>query len=103
MSDMFYKPGDWNAVCFRCGVQFKASELRKTWQGFYACKKDWEPRHPQDFVKAVPDNPSVPWAQPENWAYAGPNICTPPGSTAIPAEATPGCMTPGKTDGALYV
>jgi len=28
----------------------------------------------------VPDNPSVPWAQPDNWVYAGPasltNVCT---------------------------
>lgn len=29
------------------------------------CPKDWEPRHPQDFVKGVRDNQSVPVSRPE--------------------------------------
>lgn len=97
-----YRPGDWNAACFRCGAKRKASEMRKQWQGFWVCPEHWEPRHPQDFVKGVPDNPSVPWSQPEQWVYVGPNICTPAGSTAIPGWATPGCAIPSKTDGAPY-
>ena len=27
---------------------FRKSQTRKTWDGFVVCKKDWEPRHPQD-------------------------------------------------------
>jgi hypothetical protein len=29
------------------------------------CPKDWEPRHPQDFVKGVRDDQRVPWVRPE--------------------------------------
>jgi len=28
------------------------------------CFSCWEPRQPQDFVKAIPDNMSVPWSRP---------------------------------------
>ena len=60
----YYAQGDWNAVCYTCGGKFKATELRKQWQGYFTCKDCWEPRHPQDFVKGVADNMAVPWAQP---------------------------------------
>lgn len=52
----YFKHGDWNALCDRCGFKYKASELRKTWDGLYVCKKDWEPRNQQDFVRAIEDN-----------------------------------------------
>lgn len=61
----YYKPGDFNAVCFLCGKERKASELRKHWQGYYVCPEHWEPRHPQDFVRGIPDNQSPPFVQPE--------------------------------------
>lgn len=70
----FFVSGDWNAVCFRCGAKKKASELRRQWQGYMVCPEHWEPRHPQDFVKSVPDNPGVPWSQPEQWVYGGPSF-----------------------------
>lgn len=71
----YYAPGDWNVTCFRCGRKRKSSELRKQWQGFYVCPEHWEPRHPQDYVKSVPDTPSVPWAQPKmDWNYVGPSF-----------------------------
>lgn len=56
--------GDWNAVCFQCGFKFKASELRRQWQGFWSCESCWEPRQPQDFVRAIPDVQTPPWVQP---------------------------------------
>lgn len=55
----YYKPGDNNATCDRCGFPFKASQLRKTWDNLWVCPKDWEPRHPQDYVKGVLDDQSV--------------------------------------------
>ncbi|CAB4120888.1 hypothetical protein UFOVP2_48 [uncultured Caudovirales phage] len=95
MSSNYYEEGGWDAQCFRCGSKRKASELRKQWQGFWVCQEHWEPRHPQDFVKAVPDNSSVPWSQPENWT---PIVqCTVEGHSAIPGFAIPGCMTPSAT------
>lgn len=55
----YLKLGDNNATCDRCGRPFKASELSKTWDGLWVCRRDWEPRHPQDFVKGVKDDMSV--------------------------------------------
>lgn len=48
----FYKPGDYNAICDGCGAKLKASEVTRDWKGFYKCVRCWEPRHPQDFVRA---------------------------------------------------
>lgn len=57
--------GDWKAVCDRCGFDFWASELRKEWTGLYVCSADWEPRHPQEFVKGRADRQNVPWSRPQ--------------------------------------
>ena len=61
-----YIPGDWNAVCDVCGFEFKASQLRKRWDGYRVCSKDWEQRHPQDFLRGKPERNRVPWARQEN-------------------------------------
>lgn len=61
----YFKPGSWNAQCDRCGGIFKAEELRRDWQGWMLCEKDWEPRHPQDFVRGVPDIMTPPWTRPQ--------------------------------------
>jgi hypothetical protein len=60
--------GDWNAICDRCGMKFKASDLRKTWDDLYVCKDDWESRHPSDFQGDIDysDDPSTPWSRPDN-------------------------------------
>lgn len=55
----FYKDGDYNGICDRCGFKYKFSVLKHTWDGLYVCKKCFEIRQPQDFVKGVKDNPSV--------------------------------------------
>ena len=61
----YLKLGDYNAICDRCGFKFKASELRKTWEGFMVCQKDFETRHPQDLLRARKEDTSVPWTRPE--------------------------------------
>ena len=43
--------GDTNSVCDVCGFQFKGSKLRLRWDGALVCNKDFETRHPQDFIK----------------------------------------------------
>ena len=65
MGNSYYKPGDWNAICDICGFEYKASELRKQWDGIMACPKDWTPRQPQDFVRGVKDDQHVPWTRDE--------------------------------------
>lgn len=51
--------GDSKACCDVCGFDYKLSQLRKRWDGAMVCKADWEPRHPQDFVKARPERNNV--------------------------------------------
>jgi hypothetical protein len=62
----YYKSGDYNSICDYCGRKFKFSALRKTWDGFYNCKRCWEPRQPQDFVRGVKDVQAVPVTRPES-------------------------------------
>ena len=57
----YFKKGEWNADCMRCGFQYKSGSLKKDWEGLYVCKECWEPRHPQEFLKGRKDHSSVPW------------------------------------------
>ena len=60
----YLKLGDWNAICDLCGFKYKASELRKRWDGFMVCQKDWEPRPPQEYIKGIKEDFSVPFSRP---------------------------------------
>lgn len=55
----YYKHGDWNAVCDVCGWKFKASQLKKRWDGAIVCPADYELRHPQDLIRHVPEKQGV--------------------------------------------
>jgi len=57
--------GQNNVLCDICGWKFKSNELKKTWDGYWACKRDWYPRHPQDFVKGVTDTQKTILDRPE--------------------------------------
>lgn len=92
----YYKPGSWNVICDVCGVQYKAEELRRRWDGLMVCKHDFEVRHPQDFIRAVPDNQTVPWVRPESTDVFIEHFCTVNGLTAIPGYARPGCAIPSR-------
>lgn len=52
-------------ICDRCGFEFPLSKLRKEWTGLKVCDADYDRRHPQEFVRGVPDNQSVPDPRPE--------------------------------------
>lgn len=90
----YYADGDWNVVCYECGRKRKASELIKHWQGYYVCPEHWEPRHPQDFVRATPEHSTPAWVQPMP-ADVFTAVCSPNGSSAVPGYAQPGCAVPG--------
>jgi hypothetical protein len=62
----YYKSGDYNGVCDFCGQVYKFSQLKKNWLGQWVCHKDFEVRHPQDFVRGVEDKQSVPERSPES-------------------------------------
>lgn len=48
-----YKPGSHWVDCDRCGFTIRSEDARVTWDGLVVCPSDWEPRHPQDFVRAM--------------------------------------------------
>jgi len=61
---MSYQPGQWLAICDRCGRQFLSGKLKLTWDGLRVDKRCWEERHPQEFVRPVVEK-NVPWTSPE--------------------------------------
>ncbi len=90
----FYADGQWNFYCDLCGRKEKSDNGRKTWDNFYVCARHKEVRNPQDFVRGVKDDQSVPWSRsrpPEVFVLS----CTLRGTNAIPGYAVPGCAIPG--------
>jgi len=71
----YYKSGENNVICDQCGFKYKANELRKQWDGLWVCKKCFDKRNPQDFVRGVKDDTS-------------PNLSRPRGSLVFTDEAT---------------
>lgn len=61
----YFKNGSWNGVCDVCGFRFKADQLVRRWDGAMVCHKDFEPRHPQDFIRVRDERISVPFSRPE--------------------------------------
>jgi hypothetical protein len=90
----FLDLGNWNATCFECGRKRKASDLKKNWQGYFVCLEHWEPRQPQDFVRAVPDVITPPWTQPMPADHFRPT-CSIEGRQAVAGLAIAGCATAG--------
>lgn len=95
---MTYKPGQWNAICDRCGFKFKSSELRKDWQGLMVCKHDFETRHPQDFLRVKPEKIAPSWARPQpDEIFLQPTSCTLQGSQGVAGIGVAGCLRNGFT------
>src|SRR6266404_4935496 len=88
----YFALGDFNAVCSMCGRERKASTLEKNWQGLYRCPEHNEPRQPQDFVRGVKDDQSVPWCQPPQGEFIP--LCTINTQSALPDIGVPDCMVP---------
>lgn len=80
----YLKIGDWNCFCDRCGFKYKASELRKEWQGFMVCGGCYEPRNEQDFLRAVKEKPAPPFSRPRN---DGPSPLIPTYPPGTPASS----------------
>ena len=100
--------GDWNAICAVCGFKYKASELQKRWDGIYVCLSDFENRHPQDFVRARPDQKPLPFTSPEpndlfvSVTYASAVLGCPVFSNNCQADfMAADCAVVGDVDGAL--
>ena len=61
--DTEYIPGQWNAICDICGLQYKSSKLMENWKGQRVCEKDFEGKHPQMFVRPRPEKITTDWAR----------------------------------------
>jgi hypothetical protein len=58
----YFLEGAWNFYCQECGKKLKSTQGLKRWDGFWVGPECYEIRNPQDFVRGIPDNPSVPWS-----------------------------------------
>lgn len=85
--------GDWNVVCFECGRKGKASKMKKHWQGYYVHPEHWESRHPQDFVRSMPDRQTPPWTQPPSDILNF--VCSFNAQSAIAGVGVSGCARAG--------
>jgi hypothetical protein len=54
-----------NATCDICGYVYKHYQLRKRWDGYMVCDRDWETRHPMDFQRVPRTEKSPKWTRPE--------------------------------------
>ncbi len=88
------KLGEWNAICDSCGRKFKASTMRKRWDGLFVCEEDFEIKHPQLSMRVQADKQMVPIARPdpvEDTFLTG--FCTPITRQAVAETGTADCAT----------
>lgn len=62
-----YISGNHLLICDRTGRVIRKSDARTQWNGLVVHKSQWEPRHPQDFLrgrkdKQIPEKPIRPEA-----------------------------------------
>lgn len=72
-TELHYIPGSFYRICDKTGFATRAGRTRKEWTGLIVRESVWEPRQPQDFVKGVIDDQTVPQPRPRQVdAYDGP-------------------------------
>lgn len=75
MRNTWWDSGNYNTICDVCGFKYKATGLRKRWDGLMVCMQDWEIRHPQELIRPIPDQNKVPWTRPEGTdQFVGPAL-----------------------------
>lgn len=63
-TELHYKPGSFYRICDRTGFATRSERTAMEWNNLIVRDGVFEPRHPQDFVKGVLDNQTVPLARP---------------------------------------
>ena len=54
--DFKYIPGDHYVICDRCGFKYRRSQCTLDHEGLMVCiSKCFEPQHPQEYIKIVPE------------------------------------------------
>jgi hypothetical protein len=62
--DLKYRPGSYYMVDDRTGFAGRAETMKREWDGLMVSERRWEPRQPQDYVRGVRDDQTVPIARP---------------------------------------
>lgn len=66
--------GQYNAFCQSCGRKYKAHELRKRPEdGLMVCPDDWEPIHPQKYIKFKRDSKPLPFVLSQDGSATDPS------------------------------
>lgn len=86
----YFAKGEWNFYCDLCGAKTKSSDGVKTWNNLYVCRHHKEVRNPQDFLRGVKEDMSVPWSRPTSVGQQ-PFVCTFWGSSAYSDLAEADC------------
>src|SRR4051812_30721467 len=63
--DNHYVPGSFYRICDRTGFKYRADRTRKEWNNLIVYERVWEERQPQDYVRGVQDNQTVPQPRPQ--------------------------------------
>ena len=72
-TERHYRPGSFYRICDRTGFAKRAEQTRKQWNNIIVWNDVWEIRQPQDFVRGISDDQTVPQARPRAVdAYDGP-------------------------------
>ncbi len=82
---LVYRPGSYYVTDDRTGFPQRSERTRKEWNGLRVDETVWEPRQPQDLVRGVKDQQSVPDARP-----LAPNVFVGPVFTQMEAAAVVG-------------
>jgi hypothetical protein len=61
----YFLMGSWSARCDQCYRKVKAGELLLEWDNLRVCSTCWDPRHPQELVRAITDPKPIPWSRPD--------------------------------------
>lgn len=87
-----HRVGNWLVVCDECGLTYYNDQTRKRWDGALVCLKDWEPRHPQDYVHAKTESKPPTNVRPDQVTYtvtnSAPSTVGVTGVSAKPGPAT---------------
>lgn len=87
------RPGDHRVICDFSGFKTWASECVKTWDGYIVHRRfvgSEAQRHPQEFVRAIPDNSSVKNARPDTSAvYLAETLTTEDGLPILTGAGSP--------------
>lgn len=90
-------PGSWRVVCDVCGLQFPSTSMQTRWDGLIVDRACYEPRHPQDFVRGVPDLMAAPYVRNEPSPTFLP-YCDLAGASGFAGYAVAGCMIAGNNN-----